>query len=207
MRYDRLCRSAGGPAGTHVVVGRGSDKARVQIEALPWQKRDAVRAAVSRGRAVQDENLAALAAEWAAERQRGMQRIYLRVLAPMSVLIVVPMLWLVMRNDPKGSLGSAVFAGIFSFVVGGLVTWAFTWRPLVRAEKANRALLGLSDPPSRREPSHWVMAWLVAWPIGLVVGVLLRAAGVTLLAGPAGFVVWFATVWAVKRSLDTRHRS
>jgi hypothetical protein len=38
----------------------------------------------------------------------------------------------------------------------------------------------------------------------LVVGVLLRAVGVTVLAGPLGIVVWFALVWVVKRALDSR---
>jgi hypothetical protein len=102
-----------------------------------------------------------------------------------------------------GSVGGALFAG-GGGVTTGLIVWAVSWRPLVRAERANLALAGVGEPPRRREPSHWVIAWLVAWPIALVVGVLLRAVGVTVLAGPLGIVVWFALLWVVKRALDSR---
>ncbi len=185
------------------VVSR-RDELRAEIQALPWQKREALNEALSEGRAVDDENLAALAAEWAAQRQREMLRIYFGVLAPILVVVVALMLWLVVSNDPEGSLGGAVFAGITGVGMTALIMWAGSWRPLVRAERANLALTGVGDPPRRREPSHWVVAWLVAWPIAFVVGVLLRAVGVTLLAGPLGIVVWFGLVWAVKRALDSR---
>ncbi len=185
------------------VVSR-RDELRAEIQALPWQKREALNEAVSEGRAVDDENLAPLAAEWAAERQREMLRIYFRVLAPILIVVLALMLWLLVSNDPEGSVGGAVFAGITGVGMTALIIWAVGWRPLVRAEKANLALTGVGDPPRRREPSHWVIAWLVAWPIALVVGVLLRAVGVTLLAGPVGIIVWFGLVWAVKRALDSR---
>lgn len=97
-----------------------------------------------------------------------------------------------------------MFAGVTGLGVMALIFWAGAWRPHVRAEKANLAKAGLGAPPSRREPSHWVIAWLIAWPIAAIVGAALRAVGVTLLAGPVGIVVWFGLVWAVKRVLDSR---
>ncbi len=180
------------------------DELRAEIQGLPWQKREALNEAVSEGRAVDDENLASLAAEWAAERQREMLRIYFGILAPVLVVGLVLLLWLLVSNDPQGSVGGALFAGGTGVVMMGLILWAVTWRPLVRAERANLALAGVGEPPRRREPSHWVIAWLVAWPIALVVGVLLRAVGVTVLAGPLGIFVWLALVWVVKRALDSR---
>lgn len=46
------------------------EEPRAEMDGLPWQKREAINAAILGGRAVNDENLALLAAEWAAERQR-----------------------------------------------------------------------------------------------------------------------------------------
>ena len=179
------------------------DELRAEIQELPWQKREALNEAVSEGRAVDDENLAPLAAKWAAERQREMLRIYFGVLTPVLVVVLGLLLWLLVGDDPEGSVGAALFAGGRAVGMMGLILWA-GWRPLVRAERANLALAGVGEPPRRREPSHWVIAWLVAWPIAFVVGVLLRAVGVTVLAGPLGIVVWFALVWVVKRALDSR---
>jgi hypothetical protein len=180
------------------------DELRAEIEGLPWQKREALNEAVSEGRAVDDENLASLAAEWAAERQREMLRIYFGILAAVLVVGLVLLSWLLVSNDPEGSVGDALFAGGTAVAMMGLILWAVTWRPLVRAERANLALAGVGEPPRRREPSHWVIAWLVAWPIAFVVGVLLRAVGVTALAGPLGIVVFLQLVWVVKRALDSR---
>jgi hypothetical protein len=99
---------------------------------------------------------------------------------------------------------TALFAGATAVGMTGLILWAVSWRPLVRAEKANLALAGGGEPPHRREPSHWVIAWLVAWPMAFLVGVLLRAVGISVLAGPLGIVAWFTLVWVVKRALDSR---
>jgi hypothetical protein len=185
------------------VVSR-RDELRAEIQGLPWQKREALNEAVSEGRAIDDENLAALAAEWAADRQPEMLRIYFGVLAPVLVVVLGLLLWLLVSNDPEGSLDGAVFAGVTAVGMMGLILWAVSWRPLVRAERANLALAGVGEPPRRREPSHWVISWLVAWPIAFLVGMLLRAVGITVLAGPLGIVVWFALVWVVKRALDSR---
>lgn len=156
-----------------------------------WQKREAINEAILGGRAVNDESLALLAAEWAAERQRQTVRLYFGVLGPLCAVVVGILLWLLTRNDPEGGLGGAMIAGITA-----LGSWRSSsgrfWRPLVRAEQANLAVAGAGALPLRREPSHWVIAWLVAWPIAAVIGVLFRAAGVTTLAGPIGLVVWFA---------------
>ena len=114
------------------VVSR-RDELRAEIQALPWQKREAMNEAISDGRAVDDENLAALAAQWAAERQREMLRIYFGVLAPILVVVVGLMLWLLVSNDPEGSLGGALFAGITGLGMTALIIWAVSWRPLVRA--------------------------------------------------------------------------
>ncbi len=168
------------------------------------QQRAVILEAVSEGRAVKDASLALLAGRWAAERRRRTARLYLGVIGPIGVIVVAAMLWLITNNDPEGSLGAAIFAGIAGVGVMALVVWAIAWRPLVRAEKANLALVGVGAPPRQREPSNWVFAWLVAWPIAGVVGLLLRAVGVTILAGPVGVVVWFALIWVVKRALDSR---
>jgi hypothetical protein len=133
-----------------------------------------------------------------------MLRIYFGVLAAVLVLGLVLLFWLLVSNDREGSVGGALLAGGTGVVVMGIILWAVTWRPLVRAGRANLALAGVGEPPHRREPSHWVIAWLVAWPIAFVVGVLPRAVGVTVLAGPLGIVVWLALVWVVKRALDSR---
>lgn len=158
------------------VVSR-RDELRAEIQALPWQKREALNEAVSEGRPVDDENLAALATEWAAQRQQEMLRVYFGVLAPILVVVVPLTMWLLVSNDPEGSLGGALFAGITAVGMTALIVWAASWRPLVRPERANLALTGVGDPPRRRELSHWVIAWPVPWPIALVVGVLLRAVG------------------------------
>lgn len=185
------------------VVSRRDDL-RAEIEGLPWQQREAINEAISEGHAVKNESLALLAAEWAAERQRQTVRIYFGVVGPICVVVLAVMLWLLTSNDPDGSIGAAMSAGIAGIGVMALIVWAVGWRPLVRAEQANLALVGIGVPPRRREPSHWVIAWLVAWPIAGVFGLLLRVAGVTILAGPLGIVLWFALVWAVKRALDSR---
>lgn len=179
------------------------EELRAEMDGLPWQKREAINEAILGGRAVNDETLALLAAEWAAERQRQTVRLF-GVLGALCAVAVGILLWLLTRNDPEGGLGGAMIAGITALGIGALIVWAVAWRPLVRAEQANLAVAGAGAPPQRREPSHWVVAWLIAWPIAAVIGVLFRAAGVTTLAGPIGLVVWFPLIWAVKRVLDSR---
>ncbi len=57
-----------------------------QLQQLPWQKREAINEALSEGRAVADDDLAALAAGWARERRRWTARLYLGVVGPLLVL-------------------------------------------------------------------------------------------------------------------------
>ncbi len=174
-----------------------------QIEALPWQQREAINEAVFQGRAVADAELAPLAAEWAAERRRQTARLYLGVVGPLLILTGTVVIWLTSRNDPEGDFGGLVIAGVMSACVMGLIVWAVAWRPLVRAERANLAKAGVGTPPSGREPSHWVIAWLVAWPIAALLGVVIRALGVSP-TGPLAVVLWLGLVWAIKRALDSR---
>ena len=61
---------------------------------------------------------------------------YFGVLAPVLVAVLALMLWLLVSNDPEGSVGGAVFAGITGVGMTALM-WAVGWRPLVRAEKAS----------------------------------------------------------------------
>jgi hypothetical protein len=75
------------------------DELRAEIERLPWQKREALNEAVSEGGAVDDEDLAPLAAQWAADRQREMLRIYFGIVAPVLVVSVVLLSWLLLSND------------------------------------------------------------------------------------------------------------
>lgn len=182
-------------------MGRSEDL-RAQIQGLPWQQREAISEAVAAGRSVADADLAPLAAEWAAERRNQTARLYLGFIGPLLILTVAIVLWLVSRNDPDGSFGAVVFAGATTAVMFALIIWAIAWRPLVRAEKANLAKAGVGAPPSKREPSHWVIAWLVAWPIAAILGAVVRAFGVS--PGPFAVVLWLGLVWAVKRALDSR---
>lgn len=173
---------------------------KVQIEGLPWQKREAINDALTRGRAVADEDLAPLAAAWAVERRGWTARLYLGFLGPLVIVTVAIVLWLVSRNDPDSSVGAMVFAAFTAVGMMALIVWAVAWRPLVRAEKANRAKAGAGAPPSKRDPGNWVIAWLIAWPIASIVGLGVRALGVW--PGPVGVVVWVGLLWAVKRGLD-----
>ncbi len=79
------------------------------------------------------------------------------------ILTVAIVLWLVPRNDPDSRVGAVVFAAFKAIAMMALIVWAVAWRPLVRAEKANLAKAG-GEPPSKRDPSNWVIAWLIAWP-------------------------------------------
>ena len=155
------------------------------------------------GRAVKDEALASLAAEWASASRHGLLRAFL-LFSPLLVVTVVAMVWFMSRNDSPLSFVGMVAVGSFALAMTALVGWAVTWRPLLRAEQANRSKLGLGPPPRRREPSHWIIAWMAAWWMAVVVGALLHAAGITVLASPAGVIVWLASIWAIKRLLDSR---
>ncbi|MEJ7764872.1 MAG: hypothetical protein WKF86_05205 [Acidimicrobiales bacterium] len=178
------------------------EELKAQIERLPWQKRAAIIEALARGRAVADEDLAPLAAAWAVERRAWTARLYLGFIGPLMILTVAIVLWLVSRNDPDSSVGAMLFAAFTALGIMTLIVWAGAWRPLVRSEKANLAKAGVGAPPSKREPSHWVTAWLIAWPIASIVGLGVRALGVS--PGPVGVVVWVGLLWAVKRGLDSR---
>ena len=177
---------------------------RAQIERLPWQKREAINEALARGRAVADEDLASLAATWAVERRHWTARLYLGIVGPLVILTVAIVVWLASRNDPESSIGTVVFPTFAGVGMMGLIVWAIAWRPLVRAERANLTKAGIGSPPSKREPSHWVIAWLIAWPIASLVGLGVRALGVS--PGPVGVVVWVGLLWAIKRGLDN-HKS
>ena len=177
---------------------------KAEVEGLPWQKREAIFEAVAEGKAVDDEDMALLAAEWAEATRSRLVRIYGYVLLPLVIVTLAVVLWLVTRNDPEASAGGAVFAFVFALLVMGLLVWALAWRPSIRAEKANRAVAGLGPPPTAREAGHWVLAWLIAWPIAAVVGAGIRALGSDVLAGPTGIVVWLALVYGVKKALDSR---
>ncbi len=177
------------------------DELVAELQALPWQKRQAINEALYEGRAVADHDLATLAAEWAHDRRRWTLRLYLGVMGPLLVLTNASLLWLLVRNDPEFSVGAAAFIGLFTAGLFALIIWAIAWRPLVRAEKANLAKVGLGRPPSYRESAHWVIAWIGAWPVAALLGAGFRALGVTL--GPFSFLVWFGVVWAIKRMLDS----
>ena len=176
------------------------EELKAQIEGLPWQKREAINDALARGRAVADEDLAPLAAAWAFERRGRTARLYLGFLGPLVILTVAIVLWLVSRNDPDSSVGALVLGAFTAVGMMALIVWAVAWRPLVRAEKANLAKTGAGPPPSKRDPGNWVIAWLIAWPIASIVGLGVRALGVS--PGPVGVVVWVGLLWAVKRGLD-----
>ncbi len=147
---------------------------------------------------------------WHRWLQSGLQRVAegclsaFVLLSPFLVVTVVSMVWFMSRHDALLSFVRIVAIGSSALAITGLLGWAVAWRPLVRAEQANRAKLGLGPPPRRREPSHWVNAWVAAWWIGLVVGAVQHAGGITVLSGPAGLITWVTSIWLIKRLLDSR---
>lgn len=182
---------------------RSEMELQAEIDALPLKQRSDLIEAVHGGRAVNDGDLAALAAEWASASRRGLLRAFV-LLSPFLVVTVLAMVWFMSRHDsPLSFVGMDVIAGS-ALTITALLGWAIAWRPLVRAEQANRAKLGLGPPPRRREPSHWVIAWMAAWWIGVVVGALLHAAGISAFSGPVGVIVWIISIWLIKRLLDSR---
>ncbi len=178
-----------------------------ELELLPWQKREALTAAVAKGRAVSNPEFARLAADYADMTHHQLVRIYLWVMAPLLVLVVGGMFWAVSRGDDEFSFGGALLAGVVTFTLFGGLMWAISLRPLVRARQANLHLAGLAEHgPRKRESSHWILAWFIAWPIAAIVGGGLQAVGLKI-AGPLAFVVWVAMLWFVKRALDDRASS
>ena len=175
-----------------------------EINALPRAQREAIHRAVDERRAVDDAALAPLAAEWALSQRRPLLRVFV-LGAPPIVVTALFMVWFTSRNDAPLTAGGAVGLGFFIVGLLWLLGWAIWWRPLVRAERANRAKLGLARPPPRREPSHWVVAALASWWIAMIVGALLLAVGVKALSPSVGIIVWFGLAWLIKRGLDSRN--
>ena len=169
------------------------------VERLSRRERAAVGRAVSGGGAVEEERLAALAVERAVARRQRLALVCFGVLAPLGLLTWWGAEWLLERDDPDGS-GLAVRGG---YLIGGtlsLLLWALAWRPLVRAERANRVAGGDEAPRVTRVASGWLRAWGVALTIGWVLGLVLD--GLDLSLGPLGVVLVCLLAWTLKLTSD-----
>ena len=173
-----------------------------EIERLPERDRTTIHEAVSEGRAVEEDRLAALAAKWALARRQRLALLCFGVLAPFGLLTWWVIDWLLRRDDPDGS-GVAVLVGGY-VVVGTLsaLLWVVMWRPLVLAEKANLAVGGAREPRATRAASDWLSAWGLAFTIGWIIGLVLDGLKVSL--GPFGISLVTLLVWAIKLKSDDR---
>ena len=81
-----------------------------EMQRLPERDRKAVHEAVSNGRAVQDERLAPLAANWAVARREQLALLCFGILGPVGLVTWWVVDWLVRRDDPDQS-GVAVLVG------------------------------------------------------------------------------------------------
>lgn len=184
-------------------MARSREELHAAIAALPWQQREAIFEATRGGRAVHDESLAELAADWAAAQRARLLRALLLLLVPLAVAAGAGAM-VAAEHDGGMDGGGFVFAVAAALVMMSLVYWAVAVRPARRAEQANLAVAGRAEPPSRRDASNWVVAVLIAWCSAALVGGALAALDVTTLSAPVGAVVWLAMTWAVKRALDSR---
>lgn len=81
-----------------------------EIEGLSDQDREAIKAAASRGCAVEKERLAPLAAKSAVARRQRVASLCFGILVPLGLLAWWVVDWLVERDDPDAS-GLAVLVG------------------------------------------------------------------------------------------------
>ena len=113
------------------------DELTAEVQRLPEPDRKAVHEAVSNGRAVQEERLAPLAANWAVARRQHLALLCFGILGPVGLLTWWVVDWLIRRDDPDQS-GVAVLVGAYLvFGAVSLLMWVLMWRPLVEAQKAN----------------------------------------------------------------------
>ena len=169
-----------------------------EIKRLPREDQEAISSAVSKGRAVEDERLAPLAARWAVARRQQAALLYFGILGPLYLLTWGVIDWLVERDDPEGG-GLTVLVGGYAIVaIISLPIRLLVWRPLVRAEKANLAATGAVAPQATRVVSAWFQAWGVAFIITSLIRLVLIPLGVSL--GPLGIIVWWALVLTIGRA-------
>lgn len=127
---------------------RSQQELLAEINALPRRQRIAITDAVAQRRAVDDDAVASLAAEWALSQRRDLLRAWL-IATPAIVAGALSMVWFMSRNDAPLTIGTTVVLGVCILVLLWLLYWAIWWRPLVRAERANRARPSLDRPSPR----------------------------------------------------------
>ncbi len=173
-----------------------------EIERLPADDRETIDQAVSKGRAVENQHHAFLAAQWAVERRQRTARFCFGILGPLCLLMWGLIDWLVERHDPNGSGLAVLLGGWLSIGTLTLMIWLLVWRPLLRAETANLVAGGTDAPRPTRIASDWLLAWLFALQITWLVGLVLHPLDVSL--GPLGVIPWCLLTWAIKRAFDNR---